>query len=480
MKYFKSLKCTKCGLEYSPSTVAGYCNKCRSPLTVVYDYSKLREVVSKELFEKRTDGIWKYIELLPCSKENAVTLGEGDTALIKCSKLSRKLGAKNLYIKDETKNPTGSFLDRGSSVLITRLLEAGFKGVYGVFKGNLGASLSAYSAKAGLKCIAFISGKIEASKLYQMIAYGATIYSLNKFKELVLGDDYFFADNADPFLVEGEKTIGFELFENMGFQLPDFIIVPMGSGGLISAIWKSLKELYYVGLIDQIDCKLIGVQAEYCSPIVDMFYSNKEGKDYRDTIAIDLAFEKPSRGAEAVKALKESRGYAFKVSDEEMLSASIELARNEGIFAEPAAASTIACVKKMLDTGILDPSDTVVCIITGSGLKDPLAALKELEKNMALEKFIKHKVKVKPRLGVGSTKILILRILSKESLHGYEIWRKLKEAGRSTSIPAVYQHLKELERMKLISRDKTEVVGGKVRTYYRITSKGLEFLKALS
>jgi len=480
VKYLKSLKCTKCGLEYSPGTVTSYCSKCKSPLTVVYDYSKLREVVSKKFFEERTDGIWKYVELLPCSKENAVTLGEGDTTLIRCSKLSRKLGAKNLYIKDETKNPTGSFLDRGSSVLITRLLEAGFRGVYGVFKGNLGASLSAYSAKAGLKCIAFISGKIEASKLYQMIAYGATIYSLNKFKELVLNSDYYFADNADPFLVEGEKTIGFELLENLSFRLPDFIVVPMGNGGLISAIWKSLKELYYIGLINEINCRLVGVQAEYCSPIVDIFYSNEEEKDYRDTIAVDLAFEKPSRGTEAVKALKESHGYAFKVSDEEMLSASIELARNEGIFAEPAAASTIACVKKMLDTGILDSSDMVICIITGSGLKDPLVALKELEKNMALEKFIKNKIRVKPRLGVGSTKILILRVLSEKSLHGYEIWKKLKDAGRSTSIPAVYQHLKELERMKLISRDKTEVVGGKVRTYYKITSKGLEFLKALS
>ncbi|RLE54421.1 MAG: threonine synthase [Candidatus Methanomethylicota archaeon] len=433
------------------------------------------------MLEKRVDGIWKYIELLPCLSSSAISLGEGNTELLKCDKLGRKLGIRKLYVKDETKNPTGSFMDRGASVLITRLCESGFRGVYGIFKGNLGASLAAYSAKAGLKCTVFISERIDASKLYQMIAYGATIYPENKLEEIKFGDRHYLADNADPFLLEGEKTIGFEIIENFDWHLSDFIIAPMGTGGLISALWKAIKEFEILGLISEFRSKLIGVQSEQCAPIVDKFISGEAKEvDVERTLAVDIAFEKPSRDLEAIKALKESEGYAFKVSDEEMLLASMMLAKMEGVFAEPAAASTIACVKRMIDEGFLDPSDSVVCVITGSGLKDPVAAVKELEKNLTLEKFIKLKVRMKPRLGIGSTKIRILKLLSDEKLHGYDVWKKLCKSGFDISIPAVYQHLKELEQMGLISRVKSEVVEGRVRTYYAITSKGVELLRALT
>jgi len=481
MSYLSLIKCTRCQAEYDANTILSRCNKCNGPLEVIYNYDELRNWISRGEFEKRVDGIWKYVELLPCPSSSAITLGEGNTLLIKCEKLGRKLGLRKLYIKDETKNPTGSFMDRGSSVLITKLCEAKFSGVYGVFKGNLGASLAAYSAKAGIKCTVFISDRIDASKIYQMIAFGATIYPRNKMSEVKFGDKHYFADNADPFLLEGEKTIGFEIIENLDWHLPDFIIAPMGTGGLISAIWKAIREFEYLDLMSESKSKLIGVQSEKCSPIVDEFLLGEAREvDAGSTIAVDIAFEKPSRDLEAIRALKESSGHAFKVSDEEMLLASMMLAKMEGVFAEPAAASTIACVKRMIDEGILDSSDTVICIITGSGLKDPVAAVKELEKNLTLEKFIKLKVRMKPRLGIGSTKIKILKILTSEKLHGYEIWKKLHEIGLEISIPAVYQHLKELEQMGLISRGKSEVVEGRIRTYYAITSRGIELLKALT
>ncbi|HID15732.1 MAG TPA: pyridoxal-phosphate dependent enzyme, partial [Candidatus Atribacteria bacterium] len=256
---------------------------------------------------------------------------------------------------------------------------------------------------------------------------------------------------------------------------------PMGSGGLISALWKSLNEFQILGLIDKKNSKLIGVQPKGCAPIVDKFHSIGNFEDnFEKTIAVDIAFRKPTRDLEAIKALKESNGYAIKVSDEEMLWASKALAKMEGIFAEPAAASTIACISKLLDQGIIDPSDTIVCIITGSGLKDPLAAIKELERNVMLEKFIKFKVKTKPRIGIGSTKIQILKILENKKLHGYEVWKKINESKFKISIPAVYQHLKELEQIGLISKSKSEIVKGRVRTYYAITTKGIELLKALT
>lgn len=162
-----------------------------------------------------------------------------------------------------------------------------------------------------------------------------------------------------------------------------------------------------------------------------------------------------------------------------MLWASKNLAKEEGIFAEPAAASTIAALKRLSEMGVIDPSDKVVCIITGSGLKDPLVALKELERNVNLEKFIKRREKTPRRLGIGGTKVAILKILSKNILHGYEIWRRISEMKPEISIPAVYQHLKDLERMGLISRVKSQVKAGRIRIHYGITSKGQKLLKAL-
>lgn len=459
----------------------GRCIKCNGPLEIIYNYELIANILSREKLEKRVDGVWKYIEVLPCNPKSIISLGEGKTALIKCDKLGEKLGLKKLYVKDETKNPTGSFIDRGASVLVTKLNEKEFEGVYGLFKGNLGASLAAYSAKAGLKCTVFISHQIDASKLYQIIVYGATILPGYKFNEIKFNEKYYLADNADPFILEGEKTIGFEIIEDFDWQSPDFIIAPMGSGGLVSAIWKSLNEFQILGLIDEVNSKIIGVQPQGCAPIVDKFHSKKDPKNnFERTIAVDIAFKKPTRDIEAIRALRESNGYAIKVSDEEMLWASKALAKMEGIFAEPAAASTIACISKLLNQGIIDPSDTIVCIITGSGLKDPVAAIKELEKNVMLEKFIRFKVKTKPRIGIGSTKIQILKILENEKLHGYEIWKKINESKVRISIPAIYQHLKELEQIGLISKSKSEIIKGRVRTYYAITTKGVELLKALT
>lgn len=475
------LKCTRCHETYPINQITGKCIKCNGPVEIIFDYEALSNIISREKLERRVDGVWKYIEILPCNPKSIISLGEGKTALIKCDKLGAKLGLKKLYIKDETKNPTGSFMDRGASVLISKLNEMKFKGVYGLFKGNLGASLAAYSAKAGLKCTVFISEQIDASKLYQIIVYGATILPEYKFNEVKFNEKHYLANNADPFILEGEKTIGFEIIEDFDWQTPDFIIAPMGSGGLISALWKSLNEFQILGLIDKKNSKLIGVQPKGCAPIVDKFHSIGNFEDnFEKTIAVDIAFRKPTRDLEAIKALKESNGYAIKVSDEEMLWASKALAKMEGIFAEPAAASTIACISKLLDQGIIDPSDTIVCIITGSGLKDPLAAIKELERNVMLEKFIKFKVKTKPRIGIGSTKIQILKILENKKLHGYEVWKKINESKFKISIPAVYQHLKELEQIGLISKSKSEIVKGRVRTYYAITTKGIELLKALT
>ena len=472
------LKCLRCQATYPMDGKIKNCKKCGNTLQITYDYERLKDMISRKILEERVDGVWKYWPLLPCNPDKAVTLGEGNTSLIKCERLGEKIGLKNLFVKDETKNPTGSFMDRGATILVTWAKNKGYRGIYGSFKGNLGASLAAYTAKAGIKSIIVINQNVDASKLYQMIAYGATVYT----REKTHGEEGIYTtDNADPLLIEGEKTITYEIIEKNNWETPDFIIAPMGTGSLISATWKAIKEYELLNLIERADIKLVGVQAEKCAPIVMKFQGESGREEFEEagTIAIDIAFNNPKRSWEAVEALRNSNGTALKVSDEEMLWASKNLAKEEGIFAEPAAASTIAALKRLSEMGVIDPSDKVVCIITGSGLKDPLVALKELERNVNLEKFIKRREKTPRRLGIGGTKVAILKILSKNILHGYEIWRRISEMKPEISIPAVYQHLKDLERMGLISRVKSQVKAGRIRIHYGITSKGQKLLKAL-
>ncbi len=475
MSYVSSLYCERCKTSYSPEKLRNRCEKCEGPLNVGYDFDKLREVPVKRNWVSRAGGIWKYWELLPSIPEKAISLGEGNTRLHRAKKIGPKIGLEELLIKDETTNPTGSFLDRGASVLTTKLIEQGFNGVQGSFKGNLGASLAAYSARAGLKCIIRLEGGIDLAKLYQMIAYGAEILLPNSKYSLETSDLMYLADNADPFLIEGHKTIAFEIVQALGWREPDCIVVPVGSGGLIWSLWKALEELKQVGIIDGNKTRLIGVQSSVCSPIADEIAGEHEEKAItKPHIAKDLVFYLPERRFEAVEAIKRSKGWAYVVSEEDMLMAARTLAKEEGIFAEPAAASTIACVQMMVENGSLDPSDQVVCVITGSGLKDPIVAMKELERNIALEKFIRGEA---PSIfPIGSTKEKILRILKERPYHAYGIWARLKEEGVEISTSAVYQHLSGLEERGLIAKTKEELVSGRIRIIYSLTEKGKELV----
>ena len=365
MTYASFLYCERCRASYDLERLRNRCENCGGPLNIGYNMDKLREISIKGRWVSRAGGIWKYWELLPSHPEKAISLGEGNTRLHKARKIGSKMGLKELFVKDETTNPTGSFMDRGASVSYTKLVENGFKGVQGSFKGNLGASLAAYSARAGIKCVIRLEEKVDLAKLYQMIAYGAEIL-LPESKPIKPMDGMYTAENADPFLIEGHKTIVFEIVQALGWKEPDCIVVPVGSGGLVWSLWKGLEELKEVGVIDDNRTRLIGVQSSACSPIVDEISGEHGGKSVKRTyIARDIVFHLPERRFEAIEAIKRSGGWAYVVSEEDMLIAARVLAKEEGIFAEPAAASTIACVRVMMEEGSLDPSDQVVCVITG-------------------------------------------------------------------------------------------------------------------
>ncbi len=483
--------CPKCEIKFEIKRTDTTCPKCSQALAISYDYEAVSEEIDPKAIDGRQVGVWKYIELLPISmSEQTVSLGEGGTYLHRCNRLAKDMGIRKLLIKDETTNPTGSFIDRGTTVAVTRAASLGFKSVHCAPTGNLGASLAAYAAKAGFKCQIFISRELDLGKLFQMIAYGAEMRLAGDPEEALRearrhADRSYLVTPADPFFLEGEKTIGFEICEQLGWRTCDRIIAPMGTGGNISMIWKGIKELHDVGLIKRTSSMMTGVQAEGCDPIVEAFLNRRpliQSALKPKTIALDIAVKNPMYGAAALRAIRESRGSAIAVSDPEILEATRQLAKTEGIFAEPAAASTVAGLKKLLDSGEVDRSEEIVCVITGAGLKDPGTARKIVERLKEMDRLVTRMEERRLTTKLGDTKTRILEILFRRQLHGYGIWRELKVSfGLEISIPSVYEHLAELEMLRLVRRTRTEAVAGKPeRHYYSLTQTGRDMARTVT
>ena len=484
------LKCTRCGETFLQEEFLQLCPKCKGILNVCYDYEAIKQNLTAQELQKRSFGIWKYSELLPItSRSSIVSLGEGGTFLHKCERLGRTLGLENLYIKNETTNPTGSFIDRGTAVVVSKARELGIRALTCGATGNLGASLAAYAAKAAMRCTVYLSGSIDQGKLYQMIAFGATIKPARTPKDAQIQaqsmePNTLMVTPEDPLFLEGEKTTGLEICEQLEWKAPDRIIVPMGNGGHLSMIWKGLKELATLGFLEDLPTTMIGVQAAGCAPIVQAFQKGSmevTPVNPTHTIVRDLDFKNPLMGYLAIQTLQESEGMALAVSDEQMLEAAHLLAKTEGIFAELAASSTITCVKRLVELERIDPSDVVVCVITGMGLKDPTAMRRYVERARRLKEFVHPSAERTFSTKMGKTKQLILELLSNRELYGYVVWQELKQQfGIKIKIPTIYQHLADLERLNLIRQTKiAKVFGRPERKYYAITDRGRTILEAL-
>ncbi len=481
-----SLKCPTCLKNYALEQPFITCPICRGKLNVVYDYEEVRGKVSRDTLRSRGFNLWRYYEVLPVLPSwRIVSLGEGGTYLHRSFKLAERLRVKELYVKDETTNPTGSFLDRGASVLVTRALWLKAETLTCASAGNLGASLAAYAAKAGIKCIVYAPSKLDLGKLYQMTAYGADLRLTKDLEEADMKarmeNTGYLASSIDPFFLEGVKITAWEICDQLNWDAPDVLVIPMGSGGHLSMAWKALKEMEVLGIIDRAKTRIIGVQPEGCAPIVKSF---KEGKsevepiDKAETGILDIGMKEPPYGNEALKAMKESRGAAIAVSDQEALEAMKLLARLEGVFSEPAASSTVAGLLKLLSEGEIDRGEKIVCIITGEGLKDPKAVLSLAEDKLKVGSFI---VSIKPHSKLGKAKLEILKILSNGTLHGYGLRALLeKERGISLKLPSLYQHLEELKELGFIREAGVEVVKGRWRRLYDLTEKGRKLLEGMS
>jgi len=390
------LECIDCGAHYSPDHVIYTCNRCGGLLSVEYDLSEIPENLDL-LWKKRELNVWRYRELLPIKSEDIkISLGEGGTSLNRCVRLSRDLGLRNLFVKNEGENPTGSFKDRGMTVGVTKALEIGMRKVACASTGNTSASLAAYAARAGIECIVLIpSGKVAFGKLTQAIIHGAKVIqiignfdeALKIVRKICLSHPIYLLNSLNPFRLEGQKTTAFEIRDQLGGEAPDKIVVPVGNAGNISAIWKGFVELHKLGLIENTP-QMIGVQAEGAAPIANSLEKGLceiQFVDNPETVATAIRIGSPVNWKKAVRAVKESNGLVEKVSDEEILEAQRILARMEGLFVEPASAASIAGLIKIAKRGLIEKDETVICILTGHGLKNPNIILRRFPRSIEVE-----------------------------------------------------------------------------------------------
>ena len=375
------LECIGCHSQFKPSQIY-LCPRCGDMLQISYDYQSLKSKFRASVKDRGPLSVWRYAKLLPVSKANAVTLGEGGTGLPKSIRLAKSLNLKNLYLKNEGQNPTGSFKDRGMTVAITRAVEIGAETVLCASTGNTSASMAAYAARAGLKATVLIPrGKIAKGKLLQAIVHGAHIEqvqgnfdkALQRARRMAEKGTVYLVNSLNPYRIEGQKTLAFEVWEQLGRTVPNAVILPVGNAGNISAIWKGFQELKNLKVANQTP-RMIGVQAEGAAPIAQA-YLRKENAitpwSNPETSASAIRIGAPASWKKALRAVRESKGAMLTVSDREILRAQCLLAEQEGIFAEPASAAPIAALRKYSRAKLVNPSDVVVCVVTGHGLKDP-------------------------------------------------------------------------------------------------------------
>jgi threonine synthase len=375
----RGLQCRECGQLY-PAEARYTCEMCFGPLEVSYDYDLIRGEISHHSIESGPRTLWRYRALLPIEGDHVVDTHAGFTPLVRADNLGRAIGLRNLWLKNDTVNPTYSFKDRPVSIASTRALELGFDVLSCASTGNLAGSVAAHAAKAGMRAVIFIPSDLEPAKIVGAAIYEPTIVAVDGNYDDVnrlsseIADQYnwaFVNINLRPYYSEGSKTLAFEVAEQLGWRLPDAVVVPIASASMFTKIHKGFLELQTVGLVEPGSVRMIGAQAEGCSPVVQ---AAREGTlDVRpvrpNTIAKSLAIGNPADGYYALKIVQQTGGALEAVFDPEVVDGIRLLARTEGIFAETAGGVTVGVLKKLVAAGKIDPDELVVAYITGNGFK---------------------------------------------------------------------------------------------------------------
>lgn len=380
------LVCVSCGAEYPADEIIYNCSRCGHLLAVQYPLDEIH--VKKVTWAKRPLSVWRYRELLPVTIE-PVTIHEGGTPLYHLKKIGKELGLPHLYAKHEGMNPSGSFKDRGMTVGVSMALQLNKKSVACASTGNTSASLAVYAAKAGIPAIVLLpAGKVAVGKVAQALMHGAKVISirgnfdraLEMVHELCLSHGLYLLNSINPYRLEGQKTIGFEAVDQLG-DVPDRFVLPVGNAGNISAVYKGLLELQDLGFINRLPM-MTGIQAEGSMPIVRAVRNNLPEvvpEDHPETVATAIRIGAPVNAEKALVAIRKTGGLAESVTDAEILAMQRDLARKEGIGVEPASAASVAGIRKLAESGAIDRSEKIVCVVTGHLLKDPDTVIRQCE-----------------------------------------------------------------------------------------------------
>ncbi len=383
-----SLHCIECGQVYEAEPSSFACRRCGNllELSLVRGGPRLHELTSGSNYLE----VWRYSAAIPFKRTSSrVSLGEGGTPLVRSTRLGEELGLANLYLKNEGQNPTGSFKDRGMTVAVSRAKHLGARVLVCASTGNTSASLAAYASHAGMTAAVVLpSGNVAAGKLTQAVFFGAKILKVqgtfDRALKLLLqvvssNKGLYLVNSVNPYRVEGQKTVAFEIFEQLGGRVPHWVVLPVGNAGNISAVWKGFNEMRAWGITRQVP-RMIGVQAKGAAPIAEAF---ERGSDRvtplssPETIASAIKIGSPVSWMKAFKAIEESKGSALAVTDREIIQARKAIASKEGIFVEAASAAAVAALKHL--KGEVGSDQTIVCIATGSGLKEQDSVSQQLE-----------------------------------------------------------------------------------------------------
>ncbi len=391
MKKIKTLQCIRCGKDHRLTDTKYNCTSCGGNLQVLYDYNLIKKRLNYEVLKDNPErSIWRYLDILPVTSiKNVPPVQVGWTPLYRAEKLGAEVGVPNLYVKDDGRNPSASFKDRASAVVTARALEIKEKVITTASTGNAASSLACLTGSLAMKTVIFVPETAPAPKVAQLLVYGATVIMVKGTYDdafdlcLKAASEYGWYNRStgiNPFTREGKKTCSFEICEQLNWETPDKVFVPVGDGNIISGIWKGFVEFHRLGIIERLP-QLVAVQAEHSDSIKRAFESGGDVQPVSGvTIADSISVSLPRDGMAAVMAIKDSGGFAVSVTDAEILEAIPLIARGSNVFAEPAAAATYAGLRKAVREGRVKENESVVLLITGNGLKDITSAMKSVGK----------------------------------------------------------------------------------------------------
>jgi threonine synthase len=383
MSYLIDLECPQCHQVFSAQKEQTFCHECHAPILARYNLAKLRGQLDRDELQHRPPGMWRWRELLPVSDLSYISsLGEGDTPLLPLPRLGRNFGVSKLWVKDESLNPTASFKARGLSVAVSKAKEVGLQKLVIPTAGNAGGALAAYASRARMKSTAVMPKDTPKAIVNECQLYGANVILVDGLisdcaqvvDEMTSSGEWFSVSTfREPYRLEGKKIMGFELAETFKWRLPDVIIYPTGGGTGLVGMWKAFLELQSLGWLDDSNLpKMISVQSEGCAPVVKAFQSGSENCEFwenAETIAGGIRVPLSLADRLILEILRESDGTAVAVKDVAMIAAQRQLAKQEGIFASPEGAATLAAFNQLLADGTIQSNESVVLFITASGVK---------------------------------------------------------------------------------------------------------------